>query len=202
MTQKQITPQRGIIKEQVLRVLLNHPKGALSKYKIWKNTEGSQTWVYDYLNQLEEEGYIQDTKVTKINELFQYWKKHKTKPIEKTYLIQNPMKLLEKTQRTYALTTYRAENLIQNHLFPSRTDIYCHLEDQEYWHKHLTSKGLVGGGNFRTLYTSKHVFYNAQKINNYQTVSTPQLIIDLLMEGGPAVEAAEILTDKMVNRTV
>jgi hypothetical protein len=201
VVQEQAALQRGIIKEQVLRVLLNHPEGNLSKYRIWKNTEGSQTWVYDFLNQLEEEGYLEDTRVLKIGELFRYWENNRTNPSEQTYMVKNPMQLLENAEKPYALTTYRAENLIQN-LFPSRTDVYCNPEDHEYWHSTLTRRGLVGGGNFRTLYTSKHVYYNVQKVDNYPLVSTPQLILDLLVEGGPAVEAAEMLIDKMVDRRV
>lgn len=194
--------KRGEIKEQIIRILLNYPTGTLTKYRVWKLSEGSQTWVYDFLNELETKGYIENTKVTNIKKLFQYWKTNRTTPIQQTYLIKTPMKLLEKTEMEYALTTYRAENLIQNHLFPSRTDIYCKREDYEQWHSLLSEKGAVGGGNLKTLYTSKHVFFNSQNIDDYTIVSTPQLILDLLIEGGPAIEAAEMLMNKMVTRAV
>jgi hypothetical protein len=194
--------KRGEIKEQIVRILLNYPEGKLSKYRVWKLSEGSQTWTYDLLNELEKKGYIEDTKVTNIRDLFEYWKKIRVKPSQRNYLIKDPMNTLEKAQNEYALTTYRAENLIQNHLFPSRTDIYCRREDQEKWHSLLSEKGAVGGGNLRTLYASKYVLFNAQHINKYRVVSTPQLILDLLVEGGPAAEAAEMLIDKMVSRSV
>ena len=203
MTSKdQPITRRGEIKEQIIRVLLNHSNGELSKYRIWKLSEGSQTWVYDYINQLEKEGYIENTKVTNIRALFEIWKKNRSKPIEKQYLIKKPMQILESVKKDYALTTYRAENLIQNHLFPTRTDIYCKIEDQNYWHSLLSKKGIVGGGNFRTLYAPKHVFFNSYIINNYTTVSTPQLIVDLLVEGGPSAEAADMLINKLVSKNV
>jgi len=69
-------------------------------------------------------------------------------------------------------------------------------------HSLLSEKGAMGGGNLQTLYTSKHVFFNSQNINDYTIVSTPQLILDLLIEGGPAIEAAEMLINKMVTRVV
>jgi hypothetical protein len=194
--------RRGEIKEQVLRILLNYPDGSLSKYRIWKLSEGSQTWVYDFINQLGEEGYLKDTRVSDPRGLFEYWAENRVTPDEKYYMVRNPMQLLEEVEREYALTTYRAENLIQNHLFPSRTDIYCKPEDLEYWHTLLGRKGQVGGGNLRTLYASSHVFFRSQHVQGYTVVSTPQFILDLLVEGGPCVEAAGMLIEKYVAENI
>jgi hypothetical protein len=54
---------------------------------------------------------------------------------------------------------------------------------------------LLGGGNTRLRVLDSHVFYNAREQDGYTLVSTPQLILDLLDEGGPCEEAAEKLID-------
>jgi hypothetical protein len=196
------TRRKGEVKEQIMRVLLNYPNGELSKYRVWKLSEGSQTWVYDFINQLEKEGYLKNIKVVDIRGLFELWRKNIGKTVDKYYLVKNSMQLLESVEKDYALTTYRAENLVQNYLFPSRTDVYCRIEDQGYWHDLLSKKGVIGGGNFRIRYGSKHVFFNSFSVNNYKVVSKPQLIVDLLMEGGPCIDAADMLIDKLVARDV
>jgi len=91
----QKTTRRGEIKEQVLRILLNYPDGSLSKYRIWKLSEGSQTWVYDFIKILEEEEYLNDTRVTDPLGLFDYWAENRVTPDEKHYMVRNPMQLLE-----------------------------------------------------------------------------------------------------------
>jgi len=194
--------RKGEIKERIIRILLNYPDGELSKYRIMKLSEGSQTWVYDFLNQLEKEGYLENTKVINIRGLFDLWKKNIIRPMNKDYLVKNPMQILNLVEKEYALTTYRAENLIQNYLFPSRTDVYCKIEDQKYWHDLLSKQGMVGGGNFRIMYGTKHVFFNSFYVKNYNIVSIPQLIVDLLIEGGPSIEAAEMLINKLMNKDV
>jgi hypothetical protein len=60
--------------------------------------------------------------------------------------------------------------------------------DLEYWHSLLGKKELVGGSNFRILYGSDHVFFGSSRVQGYTVVLTPQLIVDLLVEGGPCVE--------------
>jgi len=190
--------RRGEVKEQIMRVLLNYPSGELSKYQVWKLSEGSQTWVYDFINQLGKEGYLENTRVVNVRGLFELWRKNPGKTVDEYYLVKNSMQLLGSVEKDYALTTYRAENLLQNHLFPSRTDVYCRVEDQWYWHDLLGKIGVIGGGNFRVRFGSKHVFFNSFTVNNYRVVSRPQLIVDLLIEGGPCVEAADMLIDKLV----
>jgi hypothetical protein len=96
----------------------------------------------------------------------------------------------------YALTTYSAENLVQGYLFPSRVDFYIDPADLKKWHLLLSEKGLVGKGNVRILMTDNHVFYNSFVKNGLMIVSMPQLIVDLLVEGVVAVEAAEKLLEK------
>ena len=61
---------RGMVKEKIFRVLLNSPEGNLSKYRIWKLSKGSQTYVYDHLKELERKKYVRSTKVIDFEGLF------------------------------------------------------------------------------------------------------------------------------------
>jgi len=53
----------------------------------------------------------------------------------------------------------------------------------------------LGGANTRIRVLDDHVFDNQQRVGGFSTVSVPQLILDLLAEGGPCEEAAEKLID-------
>jgi hypothetical protein len=64
------------------------------------------------------------------------------------------------------------------------------------WHEEITDEGLVGKGNLKLLISDEHVFYGAFKRQDLTVVSIPQLIIDLLQEGGVCTEAAEKLINK------
>jgi len=68
-------------------------------------------------------------------------------------------------------------------------------DETQDWLSIIEEHGLIGGGNTEFRVTDKHVFYNAETVNEIQTVSIPQLIVDLLDEGGPCVEAAERLIE-------
>ncbi len=46
------------------------------------------------------------------------------------------------------------------------------------------------------LIADNHIFYNSFEKNGFKTVSIPQLVVDLLREGGPCAEAAEMLIKK------
>lgn len=118
------------------------------------------------------------------------------------YTVQEPEKLLREIGLDYALTTYRAEAITQGYLFPSRTDIYIKLGEEDTWGKALTGRGLKGKGNLRLLIDEEHVFYASRPVNGIRVVSQPQLIVDLLLEGGVCVEAAEMLLEKAVKEAV
>ncbi|KXA91211.1 hypothetical protein AKJ57_02150, partial [candidate division MSBL1 archaeon SCGC-AAA259A05] len=60
----------------------------------------------------------------------------------------------------------------------------------------IKEHGVLGGGNTRVRATDEHVFFNHQKIEKFNIVSTPQLIIDLLEEGGPSEEAGAHLLER------
>ena len=131
-----------------------------------------------------------------------YWLQIKTKPEKKDYMHKNPIDLIQTSKLPYALTTYQAETLVQHYLFPSRIDLYIKRKDWDKWHEALTVEGLVGKGNLRLLMADEHVFYGAFKRQNLTVVSIPQLIVDLLQEGGVCTEAAEKLISKVEQHAI
>lgn len=188
---------RGIIRERIIRTLLVEPNGTLTKYKLAKTAKASFPWTHEFLNKLQALKLVKGTQVTNYAELINYWLAIKTKPEKKDYMHKNPISLIQETNLPYALTTYQAENLVQHYLFPSRTDLYIKKEDADKWHEKLTVEGLVGKGNLKLLIADEHVFYGAFKRQNLTVVSIPQLIVDLLQEGGVCTDAAEKLINKV-----
>ncbi len=194
---------RGRKRERVLRVLLNEPDGILTKYKIAKLSECSREWVIEFLRKLEEQSLVEETKIHDYNKLIEYWSRVRLKPEHRDYMLREPLELLRKTELKYALTSYQAENLVQHYLFPSRTDLYILQEELTKWHKAIVAGGgLVGKGNLRLLIADRHVFYKVSRIQELTVVSLPQLIVDLLAEGGPCVDAAQLLLEKVSRQTV
>ena len=131
--------RRGVIRERVMRILLNNPRGNLSKYRIAKDSGGTYQWVHELLGNLEREGVLQRTRVTDFKGLVSRWQKWKIEPERREYMLRKPLDVLRKTNLNYALTTYQAENLVQNYLFPSRIDFYIEPTDLPKWHKLLMS---------------------------------------------------------------
>lgn len=188
--------KRGQVRERIFRVLLNHAGQKLTKYRISKESGANIAWVIKSLRKLEKTGIVKGTEVRDYRKLVHHWRKLMTTPEKREYMVKNPLEILKKTKLKYALTTYSAENLVQKYLFPSRTDFYIDPKDKEKWHTIISQEGLVGKGNTRMLIGDSHVFYNVSEIEGLKTVSIPQLIVDLLHEGGPCAEAAEMLIEK------
>lgn len=180
----------------MLRILLNDPDGTLSKYRIAKLADVSEPWCLEYTEKLERKGLIKDTEVLKPGKLFEEWKATRTEPNQLTISLQQPMELLQETDLEYALTTYQAENLVQGFLFASTTDLYIREDEIQDWLELVENKGMIGGGNTRIRVADEQVFYSSKKVKKHRLVSTPQLILDLLVEGGPCGEAAEKLIEK------
>jgi predicted transcriptional regulator len=194
--------QRGIIRERVIRILLNEPTGTLTMYRISKEAKCSFSWVHEFLRKLETKGLVHKTKVMDFTGLVKYWLDVKTKADKKEYMHRDPIDLLKKARLQYALTTYQAENLVQRYLFPSRIDLYIREEDAAQWHKLITKEGLVGKGNLRLLITDDHVFFGSFQRGRLNIVSLPQLIVDLFEEGSVCVVAAEKLLEKVTKNNV
>jgi hypothetical protein len=187
--------QRGYKKERLHRVLLNHPGGELSRYEITKRAKVSKGWAYDYFDQLESKGFLKDSKVTDSEGLYHHWLETRIEPNAVRISFQQPLSQIQEAGLEYALTTYEAEQVHQGFLFSSSTDLYVREDDIPTWLGIIEENGLIGGGNTEFRATDEHVFYNAQTVNGVTTVSIPQLIVDLLDEDGPAVEAANRLIE-------
>ena len=194
--------KRGYVREKILRVLLNHPQEKLTKYRIVKNSGANISWVIEFLKKLEKMGLVEGTKVKDYRKLVLFWCDLRKRLEFREYMVKKPLELLKKTDLQYALTTYQAENFVQHYLFPSRIDFYINPKDRKKWHRILTEDGLAGKGNTRVLIEDIHVFYNASNKNGLNVVSIPQLVVDLLEEGGPCMEAAEMLMKKEEERFV
>jgi len=184
---------KGKKRERILRVLLTHSDGSLYQFLVSKEAGCSQPWTHSFLKRLEKKNLIKENQILDIPELFNYWLEINEYPLYREYNIQNPLDLLKKTSLKYALTTYYAESLIQNYLFPSRVEIYIEDKEAIAWHKLLTENGLVGKGNFRLFLEDNHIFYHNIKKEGINIVSIPQLILDLLREKGVAEEAGKML---------
>jgi hypothetical protein len=193
---------RGALRERIIRTLLVEPNGTLTKYKLAKMAEASFPWTHEFLNKLQAQKLVKGTQVTNYAGLINYWLQIKTKPEKRDYMYKNPIDLIQTVKLPYALTTYQAENLVQHYLFPSRIDLYIKKEDMDRWHETVTTEGLVGKGNLRLLITDEHVFYGAFKRQHLTVVSIPQLIVDLLQEGGVCTEAAEKLISKVEQHAI
>lgn len=184
---------RGVKKERILRVLLNHTDDEPTKYRIAKEVGASESWVLNYTKKLEERGLIENTTVLDPRSLYREWQNIRVPQNQVSVSLQQSMNLLQETDLDYALTTYEAENLVQGFLFPSTTEFYIRPDDAVDWTQIIEDNGLLGGGNTRIRVTDDHVFYKTERRGNHSIVSTPQLIVDLLEEGGPCEEAAEKL---------
>ena len=112
-------------------------------------------------------------------------------------MVKKSLEILKKVKLDYALTTYQAENIIQHYLFPSRIDLYIKESDLDKWHSIMTKNGLYGKGNVRIIVTDEYIMYGKKNIGGLSIVSIPQLIIDLIKEGGPCQESAEMLMKRV-----
>ena len=190
------TRERGYKKERLHRVLLNHPDGELSRYEVAKRTDVSSSWAYEYLDRLASEELLDETTVLDPPALYEYWQETRVQPNAVHVSLQQPLDRIREAGLNYALTTDEAEQVHQGFLFPSTTALYVREDDINDWLDLVEQKGFVGGGNTELRATDEHVFYNSQTIENVRTVSIPQLIVDLLDDDGPAVEAANRLMDR------
>ena len=185
--------ERGFKKERLHRVLLNHAAGEMSCYAVANDADVSPSWTYDYLDQLEHDGLVEDTSVLDPAALYDRWVETRIEPNSVRVSLQQPLETVREAGLDYALTTDEAEQVHQGFLFASTTALYVREEDINDWLSVIEQKGFVGGGNTELRATDEHVFYNTQTVDEVTTVSIPQLIVDLLDEDGPAVEAANRL---------
>lgn len=199
-TSKMLPPilPRGIKTDRIFRILLNNPDGNLTRYRISVLANTQQIQVSVLFRRLEAKELIRGTKVTNYRALMIEWAKREIKFPAQRYMLKSIMDLLHNTTMKYALTTYQAETMVNGYLFPTKTDLYVRSNDFDKWHGELTTAGaLVGGGNVTLRPYDEGVFYNSFITSSgYLVVSIPQLIVDLLREGGVATQAAEMMLEK------
>ena len=188
--------ERGFKKERLHRVLLNDAAGELSRYAVASEADVSTSWAYDYLDQLEDDGLIEDATVIDPAALYDRWVETRIEPNSVRVSLQQPLETIREADLDYALTTDEAEQIHQGFLFASTTALYVRGDDIDDWLDVIEQKGFVGGGNTELRATDEHVFYNTETVDEVTTVSIPQLIVDLLDEDGPAVEAANRLRNR------
>lgn len=194
---------RGRKRERVIRVLLNQPDGSLKKLHIAQLSGCSREWVIEFLHKSEGLGLTRNTRVTDYGGLIRYWHSIRIANEYRDYMLPNPLQSLRDAGLKYALTTYQAESLLQHYLFPSRTDAYVLIDDRGEWHRRIVDfGGLVGKGNLRLLFTDNYQFHDTIVLEGYTIVSRPQLIVDLLAEGGPCTEAAQLLLEKVTKHAL
>jgi len=190
---------RGRKVERLYRILLTTQKNKLTWYRIAKLGDVSYGWAHRILNDLQEKEIIEKGVVKKPHDLFEIWSGRKTLGLYREYHIQMPQKVLKDANMKYALTTYFAEQLIGNYLFPRKYDLYILPEDAHDWHIYLAENGYVGKGNVRIILSDEHVFWDGKTVENWPVVSLQQLIVDLLREGAECTEAADILISRFYN---
>lgn len=189
---------KGKKRERIIRVLLNQTDGSLTKYRISKLAGTSISWTIDYLRSLEKMSLISGTMVLDHIGLFNEWNAISTAPRRFDFFIADPKRFLKGIDLEYALSTYFAENYSTRILFPTRADIYIAKEDFEKWRDLLIVKGLMGKGNVRLLIDDEHVFFGKRTIDGLTIVSEPQLMLDLLREGGVCHQAFELMVKEHV----
>ena len=171
----------------------NNDAGEVSRYEVANEADVSTSWAYEYVDQLETVGYIDGTTVVDPAALYDRWLDTRIEPNTVRVSLQQPLDTVRSTDLDYALTTDEAEQVHQGFLFASTTALYVREADIKAWLDLIEQTGFVGGGNTELRATDEHVFYNTQRIEDVTMVSVPQLIVDLLDEDGPAVEAANRL---------
>ncbi len=189
--------ERGFKKGRIIRVLLDYDGEDITKYKVAKLANVSEPWCREYTERLESRDILRDTEVLDPRKLYEEWRKIRIEPNSLSVSLQKPLQVIQKANLDYALTTYQGENVVQGMLFPSVTDFYVREKEIENWLDLVKEKGLLGGKNTRLRATDEHVFFHRQKFEGINIVSTPQLVVDLLDEGGPCEEAGESLIEKL-----
>lgn len=193
---------RNIKQLRIIRTLLDNPMGTLTKYRIAKMAGCSIPRVIQVIHKLEQQKLVTGTTIIDLNKLIDYYIKINTHKLKKYYYhLSNPMDFFKKIKLDYAFTTYVAENLINHHLFPNKFELYVSKKDIIAWMKLLKDNALIGKGNLALIVLEdERILDESKKIDNYNVVSIPQLLIDLKREGGVCIEAYNILLNKYVRQ--
>lgn len=196
------TECRTRMKDRIARVLLNSPRGDLTKYRVAKQAGAGYPWTHKLLQRLEGAGLVEGTRVVDMGGLVTWWRRWRLPFERRDYMVKKPLSLLAGSGLQHAATTYLAESVVQDYLFTSRVDVYVRQEDAAEWHELIVEDGLVGGGNFRLLFGDDHVFYKSLSVEGVAVVSLPQIAADLYDVGGACAEAADMLVERVKDGAV
>ena len=97
--------QRGYKKERLHRVLLNHPAEELSRYEITQRAKVSKGWAYDYFDQLESKGLLQNSTVTDPEALYHHWLETRIEPNTVRVSFQQPLSQIRDAGLDYLVIT-------------------------------------------------------------------------------------------------
>lgn len=212
-------PQSGHARERIVRYLLgisalNVPQPPAyrgpheSLYALAKKTHVTYSWVHKTVKNLEARRWVYVTHRIDIAQpvaVYEWWASIRTAPSVSGFHVRDPRATsgaLRELGVPNALTTYYAENAYQGHLFPRRGDVYVRSKDLERAKELLVMEldAQIGGNNFRLLVGDDHLLEETVHIGPPSAATTyapfPQVVVDLIQEGGSAREAADMLIQK------
>jgi hypothetical protein len=194
--------RRYIKNVRIIRRLLERPDGSWTKYALAKASGASQPFGIKVVSQLEKLGLVKGTRVTDMEGLARHGARMMPKPLLMAeFYIPEPVDFLKKHAPRYALTTYFAENQITHHLFPTRCDAYVSGPALNGMRRAVLKEGLIGGGNTRIIVpVDEAIIAEATEIRGVRIVAPGQLMLDLVREGGPAMEAFEMMVNRYVRK--
>lgn len=172
-----------------------------------KQSGASFSWVHEIVSELASRGWVDkgdDVTVTKPMEVFEWWAENRTDPEAQTFHVTDPSETAEKLLHDmgvdHAITTYYAENALQGHLYPRRLDTYVRANELDRAREAIIELGgSLGGTNFRLLIGEDAVIDEGvvgEGSLQLLYAPLPQVILDLISEGGSAREAADLLIQR------
>jgi hypothetical protein len=194
--------RRNIKNVRIIRRLLERPDGSWTKYALAKASGASQPFGVKVVRQLEGLGLVKGTRVIDMEGLARHGAGIMPRPLLVVeFYVPEPADFIKKHAKLYALTTYFAENQVTHHLFPTRCDAYVTGPALKMMKKAVMKEGLIGSGNTRLLVpVDEAIIDEAIEIRGVRVVSMGQLMLDLVREGGPAMEAFEMMVSRNVRK--
>jgi hypothetical protein len=192
--------RRNVKNIRIIRRLLDDPHRKWTKYGLAKASGCSRQWVIQFLRSLEGRNVVKGTRVRSVLGLAKLGAGMLPEPMNVANMYHpDPVRLLGRLGEDYAVTTYFGENQLTHHLFLTRYDAYVTEEAFRAAREAVSKEGLIGGGNLRLMIpVDDMIIKEASNIRGVRVVSVGQLMLDLVKEGGVAMQAAE----EMVKRNV
>lgn len=213
-------PRPSPTRDRILRFLLgttarnvqlplNYAPPVTSRFELSIRADAAHNWVYSTLRVLEENGWIKTEDGLRLLDapaVYRWWKGVRTRPTVHGLQVAEPHRalnaLMHDTKIPVAVTTYYAENVYQGHLFPRRLDCYVRARDVDRARAMLVENldAKIGGLNFRLMVGDDRLLDESLRMAA-DSIATdyapfPQVVLDLMSEGGSCGEAAEMLVEK------